>query len=88
LSRAIARPVSDATGLVGEYDIKLLWSPDLPGTAHRTEDGSILPPDPDIDSPPTLQQALKTRLGLRLASSAGQVDVLVIDHADKVPTAN
>jgi uncharacterized protein (TIGR03435 family) len=88
LSTASSRPVYDATGLDGEYDIKLLWSPDLPGAAHRTQDGGILPADSDNDSRPTLQQALEKQLGLRLESSTGQVDVLVIDHAEKIPTAN
>lgn len=88
LSTVTSRPVYDATGLDGEYDIKLLWVPDLPGAARRAQDGSILPADSYDDSRPTLQQALEKQLGLRLESSNGQVDVLVIDHAEKVPTAN
>ncbi len=88
LSTVTSRPVYDATGLDGEYDIKLMWSPDFPGVARRAQDGSLLPADSGADSRPGLPQALEKQLGLRLESSTGQVDVLVIDRAEKIPTPN
>jgi uncharacterized protein (TIGR03435 family) len=88
LSSSLSRPVSDATGLEGEYDFKLLWAPDIPGTARLRQDGSVAPSEPGADSRPTLQEAVQAQLGLRLESSNGQVDVLVVDHAEKVPTGN
>ncbi len=80
-SSTLSRPVSDATGLKGEYDFKLLWAPDFAGVA-RHQDGSAVPSDPDAESRPTLQRAVQVQLGLSLESSRGQVmNVLVIDHA-------
>jgi uncharacterized protein (TIGR03435 family) len=37
---------------------------------------------------PTLQQALRDRLGLKLESKKGPMDILVLDHFEKVPTEN
>ncbi|HVW10280.1 MAG TPA: TIGR03435 family protein [Bryobacteraceae bacterium] len=88
LSSSLSRPVYDATGLDGEYDFRLLWAPDPPGTVHRAQDGSVIPADPDADAAPSVQQAVQQQLGLRLEPATGQVDILVIDHAEKVPTAN
>jgi uncharacterized protein (TIGR03435 family) len=87
LSGSLSRPVSDETGLQGEYDFKLLWAPDLPGVA-RQQDGSVVQSDPDTASRPTLQQAVQGQLGLSLEASRGQVDVLAIDHAEKAPAEN
>jgi len=71
--------VVDTTGLTGEYEISLYWVLDsVPGTGSA-----------DDAAGPTLVQALQKELGLRLeASSKGTKDVLVVDHAEKLPTAN
>jgi uncharacterized protein (TIGR03435 family) len=37
---------------------------------------------------PTLFAALKNQLGLRLVGGKEPIDVLVVDHADRVPTPN
>jgi uncharacterized protein (TIGR03435 family) len=39
------------------------------------------------DSGPTLMEALKDQLGLKLESTKGPVDVLVIDHVEE-PSEN
>jgi uncharacterized protein (TIGR03435 family) len=44
-------------------------------------------PDPG-PSGPTIQQALRDQLGLKLELKKGPIETLVIDHVDKVPTAN
>lgn len=41
-----------------------------------------------LESGPTLQQALQDQLGLRLESKKGPVDVIVVEHAEKLPTEN
>ena len=87
LSNLLGRPVSDGTGLTGEYDFRLAWWPDV-AEPRRQQDGSPVPSAPDADSGPTLFGALQTQLGLRLEPMKGQVDVLVIDHAEKAPTGN
>jgi uncharacterized protein (TIGR03435 family) len=81
LLQADGRPVVDQTGLTGNYDFTLSFRPILPPDA---------PPDalpPEQRDLPTLFDALRTQLGLRLTATRGPVDHLVIDHIDK-PTAN
>jgi uncharacterized protein (TIGR03435 family) len=75
--RSIRPPVIDATGLTGEYDISLYWIPQRPD--------SIASDDPNG---PDLIGALQQQLGLRLEPKKGPIEVLVVDHAEKAPTAN
>jgi uncharacterized protein (TIGR03435 family) len=75
------RPFSDQTGLSGTFDFTLEWTPEL----------DRLPP-PDVDfhpdpNGPTLQQAMREQLGLKLESQKGQVDVIVVDHVER-PSGN
>jgi uncharacterized protein (TIGR03435 family) len=42
----------------------------------------------DVPSGPSIYAALQEQLGLRLESRRGPLDVLVIDHAEKVPVDN
>ena len=65
------RPVLDRTGLTGVYSFKLDWS--------YTDTGT-----PEV---PSLFAALQEQLGLKLESTKGPVEFIVIDHAEK-PTAN
>ncbi|MEI9976198.1 MAG: TIGR03435 family protein, partial [Ignavibacteriota bacterium] len=56
---------------------------------HRISESSPAPGTADDGSGPTLVQALQKELGLRLEKSAnGTKNVLVVDHAEKVPTGN
>jgi uncharacterized protein (TIGR03435 family) len=75
------RPVVDQTGLNGNYDFVLSFRP-------------VLPPDASPDALPaeqrdlpTLFDALRTQLGLRLTATRGPVDHIVIDHIER-PSAN
>jgi len=45
-------------------------------------------PDPGADTFVLWQRALEEQLGLKLESQKAPVDVLVIDHAEKIPTEN
>jgi uncharacterized protein (TIGR03435 family) len=74
LAGNLDRIVIDKTGLSGEFDFTLEWNPDLSQ------------PDPD-QSKPSIFTALTEQLGLRLESTRGAVEVLVIDHAEK-PSEN
>lgn len=71
LSPIVNRPVFDKTGLQGSYNLFLKWAGD-------TSFGSPLP---------SLPAALRETLGLELKSETGEIDILVIDHAEK-PTPN
>jgi len=75
LSRQLHRTVLDKTGLSGEYDLDLKWAP---------EDGQD--PSPD-SSAPSIFTALQEQLGLKLQSSRGPVETLVVDRVE-MPSEN
>jgi uncharacterized protein (TIGR03435 family) len=85
VGREVGRPVLDKTGLTGKYDFELEFMPNIPA-------GQMLPPPgaslPESDPAPSLADALKKQLGLVLIANKAKLDVLVIDKAEKVPTAN
>jgi len=71
LSGRVDRVVIDHTGLSGGYDLKLTWAPD---------------PGPE-STEPSLFAALEEQLGLRLESTKGPVDIIVIDSMER-PSEN
>lgn len=75
--------VVDKTGLTGKYDFKM----DLGamGGFRRPGLGPLPPGDP---VGPDIFTALDKYLGLKLQKAQIPIDVLVIDHLDKVPTDN
>ena len=74
LSEGLAgRPVVDKTGLTGDYDIVLDWTPD---------DQLSTP-----DAGPTLFTALEEQIGLKLVPSSGPVETFVVDHVER-PSAD
>jgi len=78
--------VVDQTGINGLFDVKLEWTPDDRGPVTANAAGALAATDPA--SGPSLFAALQEQLGLRLESRKGPRDVLVIDHAERVPTGN
>jgi uncharacterized protein (TIGR03435 family) len=71
------RPVQDLTGMPGLFDFTLLWWPD----------GA--PADPSGDVPPlSLLTALQDQFGLQLRAQKVTVRTLVVDHIERVPSAN
>jgi uncharacterized protein (TIGR03435 family) len=73
LSDVLGRPVVDKTGLAGNYDIDLKWTPD---------DQQGKP-----DAGPTLVTAIEEQLGLKLQAAKAPVNTLVVDHVEK-PSEN
>ncbi len=71
------RPVIDMTGLTGNYDFKLSFLPELPPNFPVEN----LPPG-FLDRP-SIYDALKQQLGLRLDPQKGPVEYFVIDHIEK-----
>jgi uncharacterized protein (TIGR03435 family) len=45
-------------------------------------------PGPEADGTQTLYDAIQDQLGLRLDKKRLSVDILVVDHVEKTPTAN
>jgi uncharacterized protein (TIGR03435 family) len=71
----------------------LAWNLDRPIVDKTSLKGNYdfkLEWNPDENDPSGLSifTAIKEQLGLRLDSAKGPVVVLVIDHADRIPTAN
>jgi uncharacterized protein (TIGR03435 family) len=80
LERTLGRSVIDKTGLTGKYDFELKWTPE---SAPRVE----VPDAAPSAEGPTLFTALQEQLGLKLESTKGPVEIIVIDHVEK-PDAN
>lgn len=76
---ALGRNVIDGTGLTGAFDFHLTWAMDppaaVPGAAGNTS--------PLDSTGPSIFVALQEQLGLRLESTKGSVEVLVIDRIQK-----
>jgi uncharacterized protein (TIGR03435 family) len=85
LAQMVQRVVLDRTGLTGNYDLELTYTPDqMPqGTPPP---GAPAPPPIDPNGP-SIFTALQEQLGLRLDAQRGPVDVLVIDSVER-PTEN
>lgn len=74
-TNAAGRYIVDKSGLNGEYDFTLEYDPRPLGQTA-------------LDSGVTLFEAVQRQLGLRLVDSKAVLDVIVIDHAERVPTGN
>ncbi len=70
---ALDRIVVDETGLKGKYDLTLKWTPD-------EERGMA-------DAGPSIFTAVQEQLGLKLKSTKGPIDTIVVDHI-KRPSPN
>jgi bla regulator protein BlaR1 len=81
LSRVLGSSVLDKTGLTGDYDFKLKWTPDASlAPSYKGTNSSE-------SSGPSIFTALQEQLGLKLVTEQGPVEVLVIDHAEQ-PSGN
>jgi uncharacterized protein (TIGR03435 family) len=76
LSQQLDRTVIDDTGLSGQYDFKLEWTPD-PSLQAPPNENAIAAGGPSIFT------ALTEQLGLRLESRKGPVPVYVIEKIEK-----
>jgi uncharacterized protein (TIGR03435 family) len=72
------RPVVDATGLNGRYDIRI----DLAALAAVNQAADR------ADAASAMITLLQEQLGLKIEARKGEVDVLVVDHVEKAPTEN
>jgi len=75
LSSLVQRVVIDRTGLTGSYSAAVTYAADGGQDAAAADPNS-----------PSLFTALEEQLGLRLESTKGKVDLLVIDHIEKPTT--
>ena len=96
LQQIVGRRVTDKTDLKGLFDFQLQFSPE--GLMLQRLNGALPPPDPGpgglgaaaapsaADPLPSLFTAIQ-EVGLRLESTKGPVEVVVIDSVQK-PTEN
>jgi len=90
LTRELWRSVIDKTDLKGEYDFTLEWTPQ-PGQGGPESLG--LPPQPLESAPPvnpdgpSIFSALQEKLGLRLDSQKGPIEIIAIERVEK-PSEN
>ena len=85
LSRELRDAIIDRTGLTGRYNYTL----DI--NAYITEE--IMKSAGADGGPPTeaasiIAQAVQAQLGLKLESKKAPVEIVVVDHAERVPTGN
>ena len=76
-------PVVDMTGLEGRYDFEVKIATDGPAMKHAFE--GVLNGDADGLS---LIDLIQEQLGLRFTTEEQAVDMLMVDGADRTPTAN
>jgi uncharacterized protein (TIGR03435 family) len=74
LENQLGPRVIDKTGLTGKYDFHLEFAPQ-----------NVNGPD---DNAPGIFSAVRDQLGLRLEKRTGPLDILIVDHANRVPTEN
>jgi uncharacterized protein (TIGR03435 family) len=95
------RPVVDLTGLKGTYDIDMTFMPDERDQMQsRLGPAMVMAPPPGdaSDARPaegvsdatagSIFSAVQERLGLKLDPRKSPAEILVVDHAEKVPTEN
>lgn len=85
LGGMVRHPVLDQTGLNGRYDFVLEFTPDLTGVPMP-----LAPAGAGSASEPgtSAASAVERQLGLKLTAGKAMLDVIVVDRAEKTPTAN
>lgn len=78
MTESAGRPVVDRTGLDGRYSVVLIF--------RRPEATAAEAAAPD--APPDFFTAVQQQLGLKLEPKKEPIEVLVVDHAERMPTEN
>jgi bla regulator protein blaR1 len=88
LARLVGRPVINRTGIAGTFAIYVEFALDLgtPGLVPPP-DAPRLPASDDQSSAPSIFSAIQEQLGLKLNSTRGPSEVLIIDRVDR-PSEN
>ena len=80
----VGAPVVDRTGLTGAFDFELAYTREPP---PGMPENALINGQPVDTSGPTIFEAMRRQLGLKLESQKGPVEIIVVDHAEK-PTEN
>ena len=84
LQNQMKHPVVDATGLPDKYDFVLSFSTE----GLDMGSGRIPVSGGDTEAPPDISAAVQKQLGLKLESKKVPVEIIVTEHADRLPTGN
>jgi len=84
LSQLLDRPVINQTRLPGTFDFELAYTREPP---PGMPENALINGQPVDTSGPTIFEAMRRQLGLKLESQKGPVEIIVVDHAEK-PTEN
>jgi uncharacterized protein (TIGR03435 family) len=91
LSRHLRQTVLDRTGLKAKYTFTLEFADDRtrPAMLRASDDGDLRASNGPLpeSSGPSIFTALQEQLGLKLESTKGPVDIIVIDHIER-PSEN
>jgi uncharacterized protein (TIGR03435 family) len=89
LAQQLHQTIIDKTGLTGKYDLELNWTPEQGSDPmFKAPDGSQHNTEAATDaSGPSIFTAVQEQLGLKLQSTKGPVETLVIDHIE-MPSEN
>jgi uncharacterized protein (TIGR03435 family) len=97
------RPVVDSTGLTGTYDVDMAFMPDerdqmqnklgpamaMAGPPPAGGNDAARPAEAVSDATAgSIFSAVQEKLGLKLDPRKSPAEILVIDHAEKIPTEN
>jgi uncharacterized protein (TIGR03435 family) len=91
LAMEVGRPVTDATGLTGKYEIALSYVSEAmraqllsgPRPAGAQPDAA-----PEAEPGPTIFTAVQEQLGLKLEPKTGLIETFVIEKVERTPTEN
>jgi uncharacterized protein (TIGR03435 family) len=95
ISRFSERPVVDMTGIQGQYDFELVFSPEalrgVPGPAGGPMpppgEGGRGPSDAAADGAGSIHDSVQ-RYGLKLEPRKAPMEVLIVDHVESTATEN
>jgi len=84
MSNLLRAPVIDMTGLTGRYDLTLNIAKYAGDLAARGQSIDSAPADPQA----LINMILQEELGLKLEARKMPLELVIIDHAEKVPVEN
>jgi uncharacterized protein (TIGR03435 family) len=92
LSLNVKRPVIDMTGMPGVFNISFDYVPDDSEPSGGTAASAGVAGDGGVVAAalpgPSISHAIENALGLKLEIRKIPVDMLIIDHVEKIPTGN
>jgi uncharacterized protein (TIGR03435 family) len=82
------RPIVDKTGLTDTYNFVMPWLPAWIQQTERSADQELGVGSDGLTVGDTIYTALEKYLGLRLVARREPVEMLIIDHLERVPAEN